>query len=115
MFITFGNFRSILNMRYRLTTLTKSLQDICFFKGNVIVVDTPGFGDKKQENVAQLMLEYLPNALAIVFVINVQSAGGIQDDRVRKLLLVGCLNTLNGQKDNEIRKIIRLFYISFKK
>lgn len=56
-------------------------------------MDTPGFGDKKQENVAQLMLEYLPNALAIVFVINVQSAGGIQDDRVRKLLLLGCLNT----------------------
>lgn len=56
-----------------------------FIKGNVIVVDTPGFGDKKQENVAQLMLEYLPNALAIVFVINVQSAGGIQDDRLLKI------------------------------
>lgn len=63
----------------------------------MIIVDTPGLGDKRQENVAQLMLDYLPNALAIVFVINVQSAGGIQDDRVRKLLLLGCLDTWNEQ------------------
>lgn len=52
------------------------------FQGNVIIVDTPGFGDNEQKKVAEKMIEYIPNALAIVFVINVAAAGGIQDDRV---------------------------------
>lgn len=32
--------------------------------------------------VARSMMEYLPNALAFVFVINVPAAGGLQRDRV---------------------------------
>lgn len=52
------------------------------FQGNVIIVDTPGFGDNEQKKVAEKMIEYIPNALAIVFVLNVAAAGGIQDDRV---------------------------------
>lgn len=55
---------------------------ILLFQGNVIIVDTPGFGDNEQKKVAEKMIEYIPNALAIVFVINVAAAGGIQDDRV---------------------------------
>lgn len=55
------------------------------FQGNVIIVDTPGFGDNEQKEVAEKMIEYIPNALAIVFVINVAAAGGIQDDRVYHL------------------------------
>ena len=51
-------------------------------QGNVIIVDTPGIGDEDQEVVAQMMLDYLPKALAIVFVLNVANAGGIQQDRV---------------------------------
>lgn len=51
-------------------------------QGNVIIVDTPGIGDKDQEVVAQMMLDYLHKALAIVFVLNVANAGGIQQDRV---------------------------------
>lgn len=53
-----------------------------FFQGNVIIVDTPGCGDKEQTNVAEKTMSYLPNALAFVFVLNVANAGGIQDDRV---------------------------------
>lgn len=48
----------------------------------MIIVDTPGIGDKDQEVVAQMMLDYLHKALAIVFVLNVANAGGIQQDRV---------------------------------
>lgn len=47
-----------------------------------MIVDTPGFGDRKQKEVAEKMMSYLPNALAFVFVVNVSNAGGIQDDRV---------------------------------
>lgn len=52
------------------------------FKGNVLIVDTPGIGDENQKEVAKLMLNYIPKALAIVFVLNVSNAGGIQEDRV---------------------------------
>lgn len=48
----------------------------------MILVDTPGIGDKTQEQAAKLMLDYLPDAFAIVFVLNVASSGGIQTDRV---------------------------------
>lgn len=61
-------------------------------KGNdtCVIVDTPGIGDQEQENVAQIMMEYLPNALAFVFVVNTQSGGGVQDDRVTYLLKPVC-------------------------
>lgn len=45
-------------------------------------MDTPGFGDHKQKDVADKMMSYLPNALSFVFVLNVSNAGGMQDDRV---------------------------------
>lgn len=52
------------------------------FQGNVIIVDTPGIGDEDQEVEARMMLDYIQNALAIVFVLNVSNAGGVQQDRV---------------------------------
>lgn len=58
------------------------LNDYCIIQGNVMIVDTPGCGDKEQSKVADRMMSYLPNALAFVFVLNVPNAGGIQDDRV---------------------------------
>lgn len=47
-----------------------------------MIVDTPGVGDIDQQEVAKKMMDYLPNALAFVFVINVPAAGGLQKDRV---------------------------------
>lgn len=47
------------------------------------LVDTPGIGGS--EDSTQRLIEYLPNALAFVFVINVASAGGMQNDRVNDL------------------------------
>ena len=48
----------------------------------MVLVDTPGIGDKTQVHAAKLMMDYLPDAFAIVFVLNVASSGGIQTDRV---------------------------------
>lgn len=53
-----------------------------YSKGNVAIVDTPGIGDIDQKEVATRMMDYIPNAVAFVFVINVAAAGGIQKDRV---------------------------------
>lgn len=47
-----------------------------------MIVDTPGCGDLERKKVADLMMSYLPNALAFIFVVNVSNAGGIQNDRV---------------------------------
>ena len=45
-----------------------------------MIVDTPGIGGS--EEATQKLMEYLPNALAFIFVINVANAGGMQKDRV---------------------------------
>lgn len=53
-----------------------------------MIVDTPGFGDEKEEkenDVEEKMRSYLPNALAFVFVVNVSNAGGLQTDRVLRV------------------------------
>ncbi|XP_078328855.1 uncharacterized protein LOC144623867 isoform X3 [Crassostrea virginica] len=55
-------------------------------KGNVMIVDTPGIGDEDQEDVAQMMMGYLHKAVAIVFVLNVANAGGIQQDRIARVI-----------------------------
>ncbi|XP_062604953.1 uncharacterized protein LOC134266745, partial [Saccostrea cucullata] len=55
-------------------------------KGNIIIVDTPGKGDAEQNDVAKKMMEYIPNALAFIFVVNVASAGGFQDDRLLHII-----------------------------
>lgn len=46
----------------------------------MILVDTPGIGGSGK--VTQKLMEYLPNAVSFIFVINVASAGGMQSDRV---------------------------------
>lgn len=50
-------------------------------------MDTPGLGDDDQRGFAEMMMDYLPNALIFVFVINVAAAGGLQKDRVSNILL----------------------------
>ena len=48
----------------------------------MIIVDTPGIGDEDQEQTTKIMMDYLTNAIAVVFVVNVANAGGMQKDRV---------------------------------
>lgn len=58
---------------------------VCVLQGKITIVDTPGLGDIDQQDVAKRMMDYLPNALAFVFVINVPAAGGLQKDRVKTI------------------------------
>ncbi|XP_052694683.1 uncharacterized protein LOC128172979 [Crassostrea angulata] len=69
---------------------------IPFLMGNVILVDTPGIGGSGK--VTQKLMEYLPNALSFIFVINVASAGGMQSDRLPEILR----SILLLQMDNEM-------------
>jgi translation elongation factor EF-1alpha len=53
-----------------------------FFQGDVVIVDTPGIRDHGQEEVSGMMMDYIPNAIAFVFVLNVQSFGSLQNYQV---------------------------------
>nr|XP_022304819.1 uncharacterized protein LOC111111919 isoform X1 [Crassostrea virginica] len=86
------SFKSIKNMSKKLEVVASSQDSEALFvdimlpvsiiRGNVIIVDTPGIGDEEQECMAKIMMDYLKNALAVVFVVNVANAGGIQSDRL---------------------------------
>lgn len=54
------------------------------FQERVIIVDSPGVGDNNAMNEA--VLNYLPNAFCFIYVINSTNAGGVQEDRLGKLL-----------------------------
>ena len=45
-----------------------------------MIVDSPGVCDSEQ--VSKIVLQYLPQAYAFIYVINSPNAGGLQEDRV---------------------------------
>lgn len=65
---TYNNFWRVINITF------SSYQD------DAVLVDTPGIGGSGE--VTEKLMEYLPNAVSFIFVINVGSAGGMQNDRV---------------------------------
>ncbi|XP_062610413.1 dynamin-like protein 1 [Saccostrea cucullata] len=60
-------------------------------KGNITIVDTPGVGDCVKLN--QILEEYLPYAVAFVFILNPSGGGGMQKDRILKVM-----NSINAQE-----------------
>lgn len=44
------------------------------------IVDTPGIGEGK--DMTNRLFEYLPNAMAFIYVLNSANSGGVQDDKV---------------------------------
>ncbi|KAL3880447.1 hypothetical protein ACJMK2_032684 [Sinanodonta woodiana] len=50
----------------------------------VIIVDTPGIGES--EEMTDKLLRYLPNAVAFIYIISSDNAGGIQEDRLLHIL-----------------------------
>jgi hypothetical protein len=56
------------------------LKKTLYLKDQVTIVDTPGVGES--EEISKRLFEYLPNAVAFIYVINSANAGGIQEDRV---------------------------------
>jgi dimethylaniline monooxygenase (N-oxide forming) len=50
------------------------------FQSHTLIIDTPGIGSSPE--LTSRLLDYLPNALAFIYVINSSNAGGLQGDRV---------------------------------
>ncbi|XP_019640989.1 PREDICTED: uncharacterized protein LOC109482625 [Branchiostoma belcheri] len=57
---------------------------IPILQGDIFIVDSPGVGEN--ERMTQQVLEYIPQAFAFIYVINSANAGGVQEDRLQKLL-----------------------------
>ena len=51
-----------------------------------MIVDRPGVGES--DIMDEIVLNYLPNAFAFIYVINSSNVGGVQTDRVSKLLIL---------------------------
>ena len=51
-----------------------------------MIVDSPGVGES--DIMDEIVLNYLPNAFSFIYVINSSNAGGVQTDRVSKLLIL---------------------------
>ncbi|XP_062615150.1 uncharacterized protein LOC134276885 [Saccostrea cucullata] len=97
-FSGFGDLKKIRTLLEKNSDLKKSIKadpnihyiDVfCPFgnlktKGNMMLVDTPGIGTS--EELTNMLLRYLPSAIAFVFIINVSNAGGVQEDRIVKIL-----------------------------
>jgi len=46
----------------------------------VVIIDSPGIGES--EIMDEIVMHYLPEAFAFIYVINCANAGGVQKDRV---------------------------------
>ncbi|XP_022805450.1 uncharacterized protein LOC111342617 [Stylophora pistillata] len=53
-------------------------------QNGIVIVDSPGIGES--EIMDEEVVKYLPEAFAFVYVINSENAGGVQKDRLEKLL-----------------------------
>ncbi|KAL9964111.1 hypothetical protein ACROYT_G027695 [Oculina patagonica] len=63
----------------------------------IVLVDSPGVGES--EIMDDMVQEYLPEAFAFIYVINSANAGGIQKDRVEKLIEHARNVSLDQQKE----------------
>lgn len=57
-------------------------QVLLFFpQKHISIVDTPGISELDNTTLMDRLFEYLPNAIAIIYVIDASSAGGLFNDR----------------------------------
>ena len=56
------------------------------FKDRIVIVDSPGVGES--DVMDDIVVNYLPNAFAFIYVINSGNAGGVQKDRVSVYLFI---------------------------
>ena len=48
-----------------------------------MIIDSPGLGES--DDMDEVLMKYLPNAFAFIYVIDVSHAGGVQRDLKRKV------------------------------
>ncbi|KAI8483948.1 hypothetical protein Bbelb_383380 [Branchiostoma belcheri] len=53
-------------------------------KGGIVIVDSPGVGESKMMD--QVVADYIPKAFAFLYIIDSSRAGGVQEDRLGRLL-----------------------------
>ena len=53
------------------------------FQEGIVIVDSPGIGEFDQMD--EMVIQYLPEAFAFIYVINSGNGGGVQKDRVSTL------------------------------
>lgn len=53
-----------------------------WLKGGIVIVDSPGVGEN--EELTDMVKQYIPHASGLIYVINTPNAGGIDSDRVRR-------------------------------
>ncbi|CAC5401885.1 unnamed protein product [Mytilus coruscus] len=56
---------------------------IPLLKSHTLIIDTPGIGTSPELN--NRLLDFLPNAMAFIYIINSSNAGGLQGDRLLKI------------------------------
>lgn len=61
----------------------KGLSNVFYLllQSHTLIIDTPGIGTSPELN--NRLLDFLPNAMAFIYIINSSNAGGLQGDRVR--------------------------------
>ncbi|XP_019636106.1 PREDICTED: uncharacterized protein LOC109478780 [Branchiostoma belcheri] len=70
-----------------------------FLKEGITIVDSPGVGES--EKMDEVVFDYMEEAFAFIYVINSANAGGIQKDRLGRLLAVV---SAKGKEQLEIRQ-----------
>ncbi|XP_022796263.1 dual serine/threonine and tyrosine protein kinase-like [Stylophora pistillata] len=53
-------------------------------KNGIVIIDSPGVGES--DIMDEIVTEYLPRAFAFIYVLNSANAGGVQKDRLEKLV-----------------------------
>ncbi|VDI07942.1 Hypothetical predicted protein [Mytilus galloprovincialis] len=56
---------------------------IPILQDDAVIVDTPGIGTSSK--LTSCLLDYLPKAISLIYVINSSNAGGVQNDRLLKI------------------------------
>lgn len=71
-----------------------------FIQGNVTIIDTSGFGDCEQRNVAEEMVCCPSTAFAFVLVVDISNVGALLKEKVYNIMvkkndfILTCLNTV---------------------
>lgn len=95
-----------------MSTHVKNFKNLLLQQGNTILVDTPGFGGAIE--FKKKLMEYLPNAVSLIFVISVERAGGLQDDRVNIKVNLNVVRESPNFLVTILKKKIRLVFVFFK-
>jgi len=72
-----------LNILYMLRGVIGEQRELTLFsvfQNGVVIIDSPGIGES--DIIDEIVMQYLPQAFAFIYVINSVNAGGVQKDRV---------------------------------